>query len=116
MMKCRSCQAVNERHRHFCGQCGSRLLDPCLQCGFANEAEDIFCGGCGRSLGKTGSATPVQYEPAPSQSPSSPSLPHAFLANILEEERIEAQSELSDAKNETKKVVSQEEIDKLFNK
>ncbi|MBI3597675.1 MAG: zinc ribbon domain-containing protein [Nitrospirae bacterium] len=111
-MKCPKCLAVNSERRHFCKQCGSRLLDPCLQCGFANEAEDIYCGGCGRGLRETASATSIQSDTAPSHSPSSPGLPPAFLAKLLAEERVEAPSDL----NEAKKAVTQEEIDKLFDK
>jgi hypothetical protein len=109
-MKCPKCQTVNSEHRHFCKQCGFRLLNPCLQCGFANEAEDIYCGGCGRSLKETASATSVQTDTAPRPSPSGQSLPPAFLAKILEEERVETPSEM----NKVKKMVTQEEIDKLF--
>jgi len=110
-MKCQKCQVINRENRLFCKRCGFRLLSNCPQCGFANEAGDTFCGGCGRQLRESAPANSPTVENPRNQTLATPSLPRAFLENILNEESPDTPA---DSKEE-KKAVSQEEIDKLFN-
>jgi hypothetical protein len=103
---------MNGEHRLFCGRCGVRLRLGCPQCGFANETGDVYCGGCGKNL--TTTAPPnVPSEPITRGQPlSSQNLPRAFLEEIFKEESGESEKNSKDEK----KAVTQEEIDKLFDK
>ncbi|GEM_PF-1410139 len=111
-MKCSKCLAINGEHSLFCRRCGFRLRLNCPQCGFANETEDAYCGGCGRNLTGTAPTNVPSESTAHRQTSTSQNLPHAFLEDILKEEQSETEK---NPKNE-KKAVTQEEIDKLFDK
>lgn len=108
-MKCPSCQAVNGDQRSFCKRCGGRIRLHCPQCAFSNETDDAYCGGCGAHL--SGAPVPPGEDRTETPRPHAPSLPASLLAELLKEEPAAAPPE----SNETKKGVSQEEIDRLFN-
>jgi len=84
----------------------------CSQCGFANETADAYCGGCGRNLTATAPANVPSKSTTRSQTLSSQSLPRTFLEQIFKEESGESEKNSKDEK----KAVTQEEIDKLFDK
>lgn len=50
---CPGCQTPVIKSSKFCGQCGTRLWEPCLACGELNSVVERFCGGCGGDLAGT---------------------------------------------------------------
>ena len=47
---CESCSAANPSHKKFCGECGSRLWQPCHICDTQNGVHVTFCGHCGENI------------------------------------------------------------------
>jgi uncharacterized Zn finger protein (UPF0148 family) len=82
----------------------------CPQCGFANETGDAYCGGCGRNLTQTAPTNVPSPSAARSQASPAQNLPRAFLEEIFKEEPVDSEKGSKDEK----KVVTQEEIDGLF--
>ncbi|WDT69311.1 MAG: zinc ribbon domain-containing protein [Candidatus Manganitrophus sp.] len=110
-MKCPQCHTENKGHRSFCRQCGIQILVHCPQCGFGNEmTADFYCGGCGRKLSSalhTDPGTDNQSVRTASSKPSS----SITIADLLRDDFPETQME----KKEEKRIMTQEEINKLFN-
>lgn len=50
---CPGCQSPAIKSSKYCGQCGTRLWEPCLACGDVNSVAERFCGGCGGDLAGT---------------------------------------------------------------
>ncbi len=50
-MQCPRCQHENPTDQKFCGNCGARLVAPCVACGAPNPPSQKFCGDCGAPLG-----------------------------------------------------------------
>jgi hypothetical protein len=104
--------------RRYCGRCGRDLLFPCGHCGFGNALEDCFCGGCGKGLD-----TEREFPPCDKQETiprvdrdRKARVQKGFSKGQLEEllgVKGEGQ-EKKDTKEDPKKAISQDEIDKLL--
>lgn len=79
-------------------------MSHCPYCGFGNGLDDLYCGGCGRKVSTAAEATPART--ASSKTSSS----RTMLADLLREEPAEVKEKVG----EEKKVMTQEETDKLF--
>jgi hypothetical protein len=88
------------------------LVLNCPQCAFANEIGDAYCGGCGRNLTRAAPPNTPSEPITHRQASSSQHLPQTFLEEILKEETHAPDKNVKD----DKKAVTQEEIDKLFDK
>lgn len=78
------------------------MMSHCPQCGFGNGWEDLYCGGCGRKVSTAAEAAPARS--------SKTSSSRTTLADILREEPAEVKEKVV----EEKKMITQDEIDKLF--
>ena len=99
-MKCPECKAENRAERVYCGRCAATVACRCERCGFVNELDCTYCGGCASHL--DGRASYVA--PTDGRGTIGPD-------ELLELLRAPAAS--SDAPATTR-VVSQDELDRLF--
>ncbi|MBU1937849.1 zinc ribbon domain-containing protein [bacterium] len=115
MNSCKHCGTPNSPQRHYCKNCGRRIVAFCSQCGFANETGTLFCGGCGRKL--------VDSEPrdAASQTPKAASVMQESASSLSTEELSQLEK-INRHRRQTLDVagsrqnLEQEDLDKLFGK
>jgi hypothetical protein len=119
MMTCAQCNASNLESRHFCGQCGIKMVFSCPQCHFINLSGDHFCGSCGSSFAVRPSPKEFLKE---TDSRSENSAPEAkkvstFSSSKAVLEFLNSQKVSKGKKKSTKdekKQVSQDEIERLI--
>lgn len=105
-MICSSCGNDNPRTTPECLNCGNKLSIIRCKCGFFNSLMDSYCGSCGKQLIKSNTPSRVlRYE---SHSNTIPTFSEQELMRIVEVNQM--QNQLDQNNN----VVSQNDIDKLF--
>jgi hypothetical protein len=105
-MICPSCGNDSPRTTPECISCGNKLTVIRCKCGFFNSLMDSYCGSCGKQLMKSNSISRVQrYESNPNTA-----------SNFTEQElmRIVEISQMQRQLDQNGNVVSQTDIDKLF--
>ncbi len=105
-MICSSCGNDNPRTTPECISCGNKLTVIRCKCGFFNSLMDSFCGSCGKQLMKSSTISRVQrFEFNVNTS-----------SNFTEQElmRIVEVNQMQNQQDENGNVVSQVDIDKLF--
>jgi len=116
MIVCGNCGARYPSERLFCGKCKARLGIRCSYCGFVNLINDLFCGICLTDL-KSQTAPPAPKSQAEPQTelhakqvtsePSKSKPPSIF-------EEIQQGAEDDEGSTKTNELVSQDEIEKMF--
>lgn len=82
-------------------------MSHCSHCGFGNGWDDFYCGGCGRKTSTIAETIPADRAPRTASFKTSS---RTTLADLLREEPAEVKEKVA----EEKKMMTQEEIDKLF--
>lgn len=78
MTKCPNCGFDSPAGMHYCGRCGTHLVQICLNCRFANPLDFLYCGMCGTRLAEPAAGLPVLTSfPAPLEA-----LPTALTGGI----------------------------------
>ena len=116
-MRCTECVTENLPGRRYCGQCGKPLLFSCGHCGYGNRLEDHFCGGCGRGLDAERETSGDKQETISRvDRDRKPGVQQGFSKGQLEELlKVKGESqEKKDIKEDPKRAISQDEIDRLF--
>jgi len=118
MITCVQCNAQNLETRHFCGQCGIKMVFSCPQCHFINHSGDHFCGGCGSSFSAPPSPKNFLKESVPTQGTSIPQVKknssHSNKA-ILDYINVQKGSKGKKVQvKDEKKQISQDEIERLI--
>ncbi len=105
-MICSSCGNDNPRTTPECISCGNKLTVIRCKCGFFNSLMDSFCGSCGKQLMKSSTISRVQRFELNANTSS----------NFTEQElmRIVEVNQMQNQQDENGNVVSQVDIDKLF--
>jgi len=115
MRECPYCRASNAPERRYCTRCGRQIAFFCVQCGFANETEARYCGGCGQSRNAE-----IPTKAKAEQTVNELEVPEAAgpfagaeAAHLVEINRLRRQTL---ALSGSRKNVTQQELDKLFDK
>ncbi|MBI1824528.1 MAG: hypothetical protein HY200_01630 [Nitrospirae bacterium] len=119
MITCAQCNASNLESRHFCGQCGIKMVFSCPQCHFINLSGDHYCGSCGSSFAVRPSPkeflkeTDSSSENSASQVKKTSSYSSSkAIQEFLNSEKI-SKGKRKPSRDE-KKQVSQDEIERLI--
>ena len=115
MNACKYCGTPNLPQRHYCKNCGRRIVAFCSQCGFANETGALFCGRCGRKLapGKSQKTAAPETQTAPIEREFASSLSAEELAQL---EKINQHRRQTLDVAGSRQSLEQEDLDKLFGK
>lgn len=126
LVACAACQAGNRAHRGYCRECGAALAPVCRGCRFVNERGDHFCGGCGSLLVELPAAAsqaaaiqasppPGTARPGPAARPARRDEASALLRGDSELAALLAPLESAAPKDELPSAnITQADLDKLF--